>query len=304
MEKPKIVVIVGPTAVGKTALSIKIAKAFNGEIISADSVQVYKGLDIGSAKVTSEEMQGIRHHLIDILEPNEEYNVSYFVDEAKKSILDIISRNKLPIIVGGTGLYVSSLLYDIGAQCGKDEAYRASLEEIAKKGGTARLHKMLEAVDSESAFLIHPNHKSRIIRALEIYHVSGKKKSEIKNPSESNYNYFLIGLTCDRDALYERINLRVDKMIENGLIDEVRKLMERGINLNNQAFKAIGYKETYAFLTNQLSETEYKEKLKQNSRNYAKRQLTWFKKMPNIKWYNYNDTNLIIKDVGEFINGK
>ncbi len=303
LEKPKIVVVVGPTAVGKTALSIDLAKQFNGEIVGADSVQIYKGLNIGSAKVTHSEKKGVRHHMISIISPKENYSVGDYVAMAKKEINKILKRGKLPIVVGGTGLYVSSLLYEIGAKCGRDEEYRAHLEQIAESEGTSKLYEMLKEVDEESALLIHPNHKTRIIRALEIYHITGQKKSDNKNSTTSPYNYLLIGLNEDREVLYERINQRVDKMLASGLIKEVKGLMKKGLTLDNQSMKAIGYKETYAFLTNQLSEEEFIDKLKQNSRNYAKRQLTWFKKMPNISWHNYKDKQIIINIVGDFING-
>ena len=302
MQKTKIVIIVGPTAVGKTALSIDLAKRFNGEIISADSVQIYKKLDVGSAKVTREEADGIVHHMIDIVEPTATFSTGDYAKEARKKITEISSKNKTPIIVGGTGLYVNSILFDLGSSCGRSEEYRAKLEKIAQTEGKEKLYEMLKDIDPESATTIHPNQKDRIIRALEIYHLTGKRKSENKNSTESNYDYILIGLTDDRDILYERINNRVDKMMDAGLLQEVQALINHGLNLSHQSMQGIGYKETYSYLSGDCTKEEFLDKLKQNSRNYAKRQFTFFKKMPNIIWKKYSDKEEIYKLVGDFIN--
>lgn len=304
MNKQKIVIIVGPTAVGKTALSVEVAGLFDGEIVSADSIQIYKGLDIGSAKVTKEEMHDIKHHLINIARPTDEYSAGQYVKDASRAIDEIISKGKLPIIVGGTGMYVQSLLFEPGVTCGKDENYRKELESLAQKNGKDYLYKMLEEIDPESAALIHPNHISRIVRALEIYHVSGKKKSEQKSELEPRYDYLLIGLTSERETLYNRINLRVDKMLEMGLEKEVQNLINMGISESNQCMQGIGYKETYDYLKNRKNRVEFIEKLKQNSRNYAKRQFTWFKKMPGIIWKTYDQKDEIIELIKEFINEK
>lgn len=297
----KIIIIAGPTGVGKTALSIEVAKKFNGEIISADSIQIYKGLDIGSAKVTEEEKQGVEHHLIDIVSPFDEFSSGDWVKTAQKEIDEIIKRNHTPIIVGGTGMYVSSLLFEPGVTCGKDEKYREELEKILNEKGSEYLHKMLEEVDPESASQIHVNHQTRIIRALEIFHVSGKKKSEQKTSLVPRYDYLLIGLTADRDVLYERINKRVDKMLESGLISEVENLKNQGLTSEHQAMQGIGYKETFELLTNKTSKEEFVEKLKQVSRNYAKRQLTYFKKVPNIIWKTYDQKNEIFDLIENFL---
>jgi len=302
-KKEKIIIVAGPTAVGKTATSIEIANKFNVEIISADSIQIYKGLDIGSAKVTTEEKGNIVHHMLDIVSPFDNFSTGEYVKQVKKIITEIIARGKTPIIVGGTGLYISSLLFDIGVTCGKDQAYRDELEEIIKKDGLHSLYSKLEEIDPESAKVIHPNQKDRIIRALEIFHITGKRKSETKNSQESNYEYLLIGLYDDRKILYDRINIRVDKMINEGLIKEVEDLINKGITLENQCMQAIGYKETYEFIKGFVTKEEFINKLKQNSRNYAKRQLTWFKKMPNIVWKKYSEKQEIFNLVGEFING-
>ena len=301
--KPKIIVIVGPTAVGKTALSIEVAKSFNGEIIGADSIQVYKGLDIGSAKVTEQEKQGITHHLIDVVNIEDQFSAGDYVTKATQCIKDIISRGKTPIIVGGTGMYVQSLLFPLGVTCGKDQDYRDYLDDIANKEGTSFLHNMLKEVDPESASQIHPNHKPRIIRALEIFHLTGNKKSQMKSSQESPYDYILIGLNTDREVLYNRINLRVDKMLESGLLKEVQNLINQGMTETNQCLQGIGYKEVYTYLTQQCNYEDFVEKLKQNSRNYAKRQLTWFRKMPNIQWFEYTQKEQILNKIGEFING-
>lgn len=298
----KIIIIAGPTGVGKTALSIEVAKKFNGEIISADSIQIYKGLDIGSAKVTEEEKQGVKHHLIDIVSPFDEFSSGDWVKTTQKEIDEIIKRNNTPIIVGGTGMYVSSLLFEPGVTCGKDEKYREELEKILNEKGSEYLHKMLEEVDPESASQIHVNHQTRIIRALEIFHVSGKKKSEQKTSLVPRYDYLLIGLTADREVLYERINKRVDKMIESGLISEVESLKNQGLTSEHQAMQGIGYKETFELLTNKTNKEAFVEKLKQVSRNYAKRQLTYFKKVPNIIWKTYDQKNEIFNLIDNFLN--
>lgn len=301
MNKQKIVIIAGPTGVGKTALSIELAKKFNGEIVSADSIQIYKGLDVGSAKITEEEKQGIKHYMLDIVSPSNEFSAGDFANLSQKAINEISAKGKLPIVVGGTGMYISSMLFEMGVSCGKDQEYREQLEQIAKEKGSAFVHKILEEVDPESAVLIHPNHLSRIIRALEIYHVSGKKKSEQISSQEPRYDYLLIGLTSGREILYDRINKRVDTMLENGLINEVQGLIDGGITDQNQCMQGIGYKETYNFLTGKTDKEEFVEKLKQASRNYAKRQITYFKKMPGIIWKTYEQKEEIFNLVSEFL---
>lgn len=297
----KIVIIAGPTGVGKTALSIEIAKRYNGEIVGADSIQIYKGLDIGSAKVTQEEADGVKHHLVDIISPFKEYSAGDYVKDAQKAISEIAGNKHLPIIVGGTGMYISSLLFEPGVTCGKDEQYRKYLEELGKERGSTYLHKMLMEVDEESAKSIHPNHQTRIIRALEIHHVSGVPKSKQKTASVPRYEYLLIGLTADREILYSRINTRVDKMIDSGLIEEVAELKNQGITLANQCMQGIGYKETFEYVSGNTTKEEFIEKLKQASRNYAKRQLTYFKKVPNIIWKTYDQKQEIFNLINEFL---
>lgn len=301
MNKQKIIIIAGPTGVGKTALSIEVAKKFNCEIVSADSIQIYKKLDIGSAKVTEKEKDGIVHHLIDIVETSQNFSAGDYVRLAEEAINKIIKKGKTPLIVGGTGMYIQSLLFEIGAQCGKDEEYRKELQQLAEEKGSEHLHKMLEKIDKESAEKIHPNHLPRIIRALEIYHLTGKPKSEQKNATESKYDYLLFGLTAEREVLYQRINTRVDKMIDSGLLNEVQELINQGITLENQCMQGIGYKEPYMFLTGQISREEFIELLKQNSRHYAKRQLTWFRSMPNVIWKTYDQKEEIFDLIEKFI---
>ena len=303
MNKEKIIIISGPTAVGKTALSIELAKKFNGEIINADSIQIYKGLNIGSAKITEEEKEGVKHHLLDFLLPFETFSTGDYVKEAKKVITDIISRNKTPIIVGGTGMYISSILFDIGATCGKNQKYREELDIFINKNGLTALYEKLKEIDPESAEKIHHNQKDRIVRALEIFHLTGKKKSEMKNSTISNYDYLLFGLYDEREIVYERINNRVDKMIDMGLLEEVQGLINQGVTLENQCAQAIGYKEPYEYLTGNISKQDFLEKIKQNTRNYAKRQITYLKKIPNIIWKKYNEKEEIFNLTGEFING-
>lgn len=297
----KIIIIAGPTGVGKTALSIEVAKKYNGEVVSADSIQIYKGLDIGSAKVTKEEADGIVHHLIDIVSPESEYSAGDYAKDAEKAISEIAKKSKIPIVVGGTGMYITSLLFEPGVTCGKDEKYRKELEELGEKYGSPYLHKMLEKVDPESAKLIHENHQTRIIRALEIFHVSGKKKSEQKSSVLPKYDYLLFGLTADREILYDRINKRVDKMLDSGLLSEVQGLINSGITDKNQCMQGIGYKETYNYLTGKTNKEEFITKLKQASRNYAKRQITYFKKVPGIVWKTYQEKDQIFEMIDSFL---
>lgn len=286
----KLLIIAGPTAVGKTDISIKVAKKLNGEIISADSMQIYKYMDIGSAKVTRDEMDGVVHHLIDVVYPSEEFSVAEFKDKSVNAIDDIIERGKCPIVAGGTGLYINSLIcnYDFtGAS--RDDGYREYLKEIAEDKGKEYVHEMLKSVDLESYERLYPNDLKRVIRALEVYKVTGKPISEINKDVDIydipyDIKYFV--LTMDRAKLYERINLRVDKMFENGLIDEVIKLRDMGYNSNMQSMKGIGYKEVLDYLDGKFTLDETIEIIKKGSRNYAKRQLTWFRKDKRVQWIN------------------
>ncbi|CAM3428630.1 tRNA (adenosine(37)-N6)-dimethylallyltransferase MiaA [Aeromicrobium ponti] len=291
-EKEKLVVLIGPTAVGKTKLSILLAKRFNAEIISGDSMQIYKSMDIGTAKITKEEMEGIPHHLIDIKNPEDPFSAAEFQELVRRKISDITSRGKLPMIVGGTGLYIQSVIYDYQfSDAPSDDEFRQKLEERAEGEGNEALYKELMAIDPESGSKIHPNNIRRVIRALEIYHCTGKTMSdyqENQNP-ELLYDTALIGLTMDREKLYERINLRVDIMMKEGLLEEVKSLYEQGLK-DCQSIQAIGYKELYEYFNRRVSLEDAIGNLKQNSRRYAKRQLTWFRNKMNVEWFDMSDT--------------
>ena len=286
-------ILAGPTAIGKTEISIKLAQKLNGEIISADSMQIYKYMDIGSGKITKGEMKGVTHHLIDVIEPSEAFSVAEFKEKAESAINQITNKNKLPMLVGGTGFYINSLIYNYSfASTNKDEEYREYLIKLADIEGKEYIHNMLKHVDEEAYNKLNANDLKRVIRALEVYRVSGKPMSEFKeeqNLLDINYNIHYFVLNMDRQKLYSRINLRVDKMVENNLIDEVIKLKEMGYNADMQSMKGIGYKELLYYLNDEISLNEAMEMIKQGSRNYAKRQLTWFRKDPRINWINKDD---------------
>lgn len=285
--KPFVLAIAGPTASGKTWLGVELAKEYDGEVISADSMQIYKGMDIASAKPTAEEMQGIPHHLIDFLDRGVSFSAADYVKLANEKIGDILSRGRLPIIVGGTGLYIDSLLNNVKfSEGGSDEAYRTELYGFAEEKGNEALHGRLAEVDPEAAESIHPNNLVRVIRALEVYRVTGRKFSELKAESrleESPYDSLIIGLDySDRQVLYNRINLRVDEMVKAGLVEEARLLwQESGMKT---AANAIGFKELIPYFENSMTLDECIGKIKQETRRYAKRQLTWFRKNERIRW--------------------
>ena len=289
MEKPKVIVICGPTASGKTALSIELAKKINGEIVSADSMQIYKDMNIGSAKVTNEEMQGIKHYMIDCVSPDERFSVADYKTNAKNAIEEIIKKGKTPIVVGGTGLYIDALIYEIEYKDIKiDENYRKELQEIEKNQGLEVLYKKALEIDPKAMEKISQNDSKRIMRVLEIYKATGKNKTEQEAESrlkEIPYDYKVFALTMDRDKLYERINKRVDIMIENGLIDEVKDLLEKYSEFPT-AMQGLGYKEVRDYLQEKITKDEMIEKIKQESRRYAKRQLTWFRKNKQTIWLN------------------
>ncbi len=275
MKKIPVVVIVGPTAVGKTKTGIELAKAFDGEIVSGDSVQVYRGMDIGSAKVTKEEAEGIPHHLIDICDPDDAMSVAMFQTLARAAIDDIYARGKLPIIVGGTGLYIRSILYDYEfVEQPVDEALRAELERFAEVEGREALHQRLVQLDPERAATIHPNNVRRVVRALEVV-MQGDTQTTDSAPSE-HYDFRLFVLHADREILYDRINQRVDAMMEAGLVEEVERLLAQGYR-DTQAMRAIGYKEMIPFIDGKMSKEKATDLLKQHTRQFAKRQLTWFR---------------------------
>lgn len=297
-----LVVITGPTAVGKTNISIELAKKINGEIISADSIQVYKGLDIGSAKITSEEMDGVKHYLIDVLDSTDEFDIYTFKKLAKEAIDDIYAKGKIPIIVGGTGFYIQSVLYDIDFEDTEvDMEYRKELEELAGLYGNDYIHKMLEDVDPEYAAGIHPNNLKRIIRALEFYHENNIPLSQHNSEQKSNespYNFAYYVLNDDREVLYDRINKRVDKMFEQGLVDEVKAL---DLDESCQSMQGIGYKEVLEYLNGNISEDECKELIKKNTRHFAKRQLTWFRHEKVVQIIDYRDFDHNIDKVLEYM---
>ena len=289
MKKPTVIVICGPTASGKTALSIELAKRINGEIVSADSMQIYKDMDIGSAKVTIGEMQGIKHYLIDCVLPNERYSVANYKQDAKTAIEEILSKGKVPIVVGGTGLYIDSLIYEIEYKDIKiNEEYRCKLEKIRDEQGLEVLYKKALEIDPEAMEKISPNDFKRITRVLEIYEATGKTKTQQEAESRLNeipYDYKIFAIDYDREKLYERINKRVDLMIEKGLIEEVKSLLGK-YNEFPTAMQGLGYKEVKQFFDGQLSKEEMIEKIKQESRRYAKRQFTWFRKNKQTIWIN------------------
>ena len=283
--KEKLIVIAGPTASGKTALAVELARRLDTEIISGDSMLVYKGLDIGAAKPGKKEMGGIRHHLIDILDAGAGFNVTDFINLAKPVITLLNQQGRIPILAGGTGLYIKSLVegYQFNETSG-DPEYRESLQRLAEEKGREYVFDMLRKVNPDAAERLHINNFRRIIRALEVYHLGGEQISEEK-ASELAYDVFAIGLGWERSVLYERINRRVEIMIEQGLYNEVEGLLKNGISDSCQSMKGIGYKELLPAVRGEISLDEAADKIKQNTRHFAKRQLTWYRKMPYIRWY-------------------
>lgn len=287
-EKQPLIILTGPTAVGKTGLSIELAKRIGGEIISADSMQVYRKMDIGSAKVSKEEMQGVAHYLIDEFEPQDEFHVVKFQEYAKRYIRQIRENGKIPILVGGTGFYIQAVLYDIDfTENGDDKEYRAALQEKAKRFGTQALHDMLREADPESAEAIHPNNVKRVIRALEYYHETGEpisRHNEQEKAKESPYRFAYFVLNDARDVLYRNIDLRVDEMMQKGLLDEVRMLQKEGCTRELVSMQGLGYKEMLDYLDGKYDLTEAVRVLKRDTRHFAKRQLTWFRRERDVIW--------------------
>jgi len=303
-----VIVILGPTASGKTKLSIELAKDIDGEIVSADSMQIYKYMDIGTAKPTEEEKQGIKHHLIDEITPDEEFSVARFQQLAVKYIDDIINRGKIPIVCGGTGLYIDSLIYNIefgDTIC--DWELRERLRKEALEKGNEYLHNKLKEIDPEAAEKIHMNNVKRVIRAIEVYTYTHKTISMLQKESRNNpskYKFYVFGLSMGREKLYERINQRVDRMIEKGLVQEVKKLMEMGYDKSTIAMQGIGYKEILSYLRGEISFDEAVYLLKRNTRRYAKRQFTWFNRMKDVHWINLDETHdlqEIIKNIKDVV---
>ena len=301
MKKP-LIVLTGPTAVGKTSLSISLAKAVNGEIISADSMQVYKGMDIGSAKIRKEEMQGVTHYLVDILEPEEEFHIVKFQELAKAAMEEIYAKGKIPILVGGTGFYIQAVTRDIDfTQAEQETSYREELEQFAKEKGAEYLHEKLREVDSKSAENIHANNVKRVIRALEFYHQNGtpiSEHNEEQKQQTSPYNLAYFVLTAPREILYERIDRRVDQMMEEGLLEEVKFLRERGCHRGMVSMQGLGYKEILAYLEGEYPFEEAVRILKRDTRHFAKRQLTWFRREQDVIWvdkeqFHWNEAEIL-----------
>lgn len=287
-QKNKLIVLTGPTAVGKTELSIHLAKHIGGEIVSADSMQIYKYMDIGSAKIKTDEMDKVPHHLIDVLEPNEEFNVFRFQEMAKEVIDGIYQRGNIPVIVGGTGFYIQALLYDIAFSKEEDHFFiRAKLEKTADEKGSLYLHECLRTVDQDSAETIHPNNQKRIIRALEFYEMNGYPISEHnrrERQKEAAYDFCYFILNDDRAHLYEKIDKRVDTMLEQGLVEEVRKLKKMGFHKDMVSMQGLGYKEILSYLDGECTLDEAVYLIKRDTRHFAKRQLTWFKRERDVIW--------------------
>lgn len=310
-QKKPLIVLTGPTAVGKTALSIKLAKKIDGEIISADSMQVYRHMDIGTAKITREEMDGVVHHLIDILEPTEDFNVVLFQKLAKAAVEEIYSRGKIPIVAGGTGFYIQALLNDIDfTETDENTKFREEMERMAAEHGPGILHEKLRMVDPESAKTIHENNIKRVIRALEYYEKTGEKISahnEAERAKTSPYQFFYYVLNTDRAILYERIEKRIDEMVKDGLVDEVKKLKEMGCRRDSVAMQGLGYKEILAYLDGEISLETAISILKRDTRHFAKRQLTWFRREKDVRFLNLpefdnnqeNVLNHILKELDE-----
>lgn len=302
----KLVILTGPTAVGKSALSIKLAKAINGEIISADSMQVYKGMDIGSAKISKVEMCGINHHLIDVLAPTDNFDITLFKSMSLKAIDEIYSRGNIPIICGGTGFYIQSLLYDIDfseEDSTEKEKIRKELEDYASKYGNDALHKKLKEIDIISYNNIPANNVKRVIRAIEFFRLHNypiSKHNEEQHEKESVFDFAYIVINDDREELYKRIDSRVDKMLDEGLVNEVASIKRLGVNKDNTSYNGIGYREIFEYLDNQCSLDEAIDNIKKNSRHYAKRQLTWFRREKNVNWINrkeFNNDELILENI-------
>lgn len=304
MKRP-LIILTGPTAVGKTALSIELAKALGGEIISADSMQVYRHMDIGSAKVTEEEMQGVPHHLIDVMDPEEEFNVTRFQAMAKEAMDGIYARGHVPIIAGGTGFYIQALIYDIDFKENEDSSdIRKELERLGEEHGNEYLHEMLQTIDPESAEAIHANNRKRVIRAIEYYRMTGQKISEHNQEERektSPYDFYYYVLTCERSRLYERIDERVDLMLNMGLVEEVQRLKDRGCYKGMVSMQGLGYKEILDYLDGNCTLEEAVYVLKRDTRHFAKRQLTWFKRERDVRWLELETFDSDRKKVLEYI---
>ena len=305
MDKIKLIIIGGPTASGKSGIAVDAAKLINGEVISCDSMQIYKGMDIGTAKISAEEMCGIPHYMIDVADPKAEFSAYEFSHMAENYIKDIVSRGKIPVIVGGTGLYVESLIYPLSFIAKKDESVRARLYEEYLRVGAQPLYERLQRIDPDDAAKIHPNNVKRLLRALEIAEISGKTKSEcaerIPNPA---YDIGLFIIDPPREQLYKNIDARVDKMFECGIVNEVKKLISDGVDRSAQSMQAIGYKEFKPYFEGSASLEDVKEAIKRNTRRYAKRQITWFKRYAFGSRYSTNELDKMLNDIKIFAERK
>ncbi|MCI9583222.1 MAG: tRNA (adenosine(37)-N6)-dimethylallyltransferase MiaA [Clostridium sp.] len=304
-QKQRLIIVTGPTAVGKTALSVALAKRLGGEIISADSMQVYRHMDIGSAKASAEEMGGVKHHLIDILEPSEEFNVARFKQLAGEAVRDIASRGAVPIVAGGAGFYIQALLYDIDfTRTKEDPAFRREMEEKARREGPEALHDLLRGADPRAAEAIHANNVKRVIRALEFNRQTGLRISdhnEAERQKEPAFDSYYYVLTTDRPALYERIDRRVDQMMEQGLVGEVERLRAMGCCRDMVSMQGLGYKEILSYLDGEICLDEAVRIIKRDTRHFAKRQLTWFKREREVRWLNLADFGNSLERVAEHV---
>lgn len=302
--KNKVIAIAGPTAVGKTKFAIEVARRFDGEVVSCDSMQLYKFMNIGSAKPDAEELAQVKHHLVDIIDPRVPFSVAEYQQLAKAAITDVMSRSKVPVISGGTGLYLNSLIYDMDFSSNPgDLTYRKELEKIAEEEGTEAVHRMLQNEDADAAALIHPNNTKRIIRALERLHDGEGNVRPFSGilKETDDYEMILVGLTRERQELYDRINARVDILINNGLVDEVKELMAMGLTSDDISMKGIGYKEIIAFLNNEYDLETAVDTVKKNTRHYAKKQLTWYRRYDRINWLNISEFNSDEEAIEELI---
>ena len=301
----KLAAIVGPTAVGKTRIAIEVAKRLNAEIISCDSMQIYRDLDIGTAKASPEEQNGIVHHLIDVVEPDEEYSVARFQEQAKSIIQELNQKQRLPLLVGGTGLYYQALVDDYTFYpLESHQKIRRQWNNIIKEEGLEYAYNYLQSIDPGYAAAISSNDQKRIVRAIEVYQLTGQPFSALQTKSQYTYQLAVVGLYLEREQLYERINLRVEQMLDNGLIKEVTLLRDKGYNLNHNSMQALGYKQVFSYLEGFLSEEEMLDEIKRETRRYAKRQLTWFRKDPRIHWINpgeYSNDDLLLENISSYI---
>ena len=302
--KNTVIAVAGPTAVGKTKFAIEVARRFDGEVVSCDSMQLYKFMNIGSAKPDAEELAQVKHHLVDIIDPRVPFSVAEYQQLAKAAIADVMSRGKVPVISGGTGLYLNSLIYDMDFSSNPgDLTYRKELEKIAEEEGTEAVHRMLQNEDPDAAALIHPNNTKRIIRALERLHDGEGNVRPFSGilKETDDYEMILVGLTRERQELYDRINARVDILINNGLVDEVKELMAMGLTSDDISMKGIGYKEIIAFLNNEYDLATAVDTVKKYTRHYAKKQLTWYRRYDKINWLNISEFNSDEEAIEELI---